>query len=75
MPRGRLELAVTALRDHFTAQQSEAMHNLMVYLENPAVIGEHPQLQEEMRGQLLQLANAEDALGCLERHEKQLTGE
>ena len=49
--------------------------NVNVYLEHPAGIGEHPQLQEEMRGQLLQLANAEDALGCLERHEKQLTGE
>jgi len=75
MPKGRRDLAFTALRDHFTAKQSEAMHNLMVYFENPAGIGEHPQLQEEMRGQLIELANAEDVLGCLDRHEVQLKGE
>lgn len=72
MPEARREIAFDALRDHYTAQQSEALHNLLVYFENPVGIGEHPQLQEEMRGQLLQLANAEDALGCLERHEKLL---
>jgi hypothetical protein len=75
MPKGRRELAYDALRDNFTAQRSEALHNLMVYFENPAGIGEHPQLQEEMRGQLEALANAEDVLECLQRHEKQLKDE
>jgi hypothetical protein len=68
------KLAYEALEKYFEAQVSEALHNLLVYFENPTGIGEHPELQEEMRTQLEKLANAEDVLGCLKRHEKLLKG-
>jgi len=71
----RRGLAYTALEDNYKAQKSEALHNLLVYFENPAGIGEHPEIQEEMRGQLEKLANAEDALMCLKGHENLLKGQ
>ena len=74
MANSRRELAYEALSDNYTAQRSEALHNLLVYFENPVGIGEHPELQEEMRGQLEKLANAEDALSCLKVHEKLFKG-
>jgi hypothetical protein len=74
MTSERRRLACQALQDNFEAQKSEALHNLLVYLENPVGIGEHPELQEEMRTQLEKLANAEDVLGCLKRHDKLLKG-
>ena len=47
----------------------------MVYFENPAGIGEHPDLQEEMRKQVEAIANAEDALETLDRHRDMLLTE
>jgi hypothetical protein len=73
-PSKRKEIAHEALRTHFLGEQQAALHNLMVYFENPAGIGEHPELQEEMRQQLEKIANAEDALETLERHKEVLLG-
>tara|TARA_R110002020_G_scaffold276042_2_gene491244 strand:- start:12171 stop:12401 length:231 start_codon:yes stop_codon:yes gene_type:complete len=74
MSSERRRIAYEALHNHFEAQASEGLHNLLVYFENPAGIGEHPELQEEMRSQLEKVANAEDVLGCLKRHSKLLRG-
>jgi hypothetical protein len=68
MSSERRKLAYTALESHYEAQQAEALHNLLVYFENPAGIGEHPELQTEMRVQLEKIAVAEDALNCLKKH-------
>ena len=74
MASERRKLAYTALENRFEAEQAEGLHNLLVYFENPAGIGEHPELQEEMRTQLLKVANAEDALNCLKKHAALLMG-
>ena len=47
----------------------------MVYFENPAGIGEHPDLLEEMQKQVEAIANAEDALEALDRHRDMLLSE
>lgn len=73
-PNKRKKLAHEALRTHFLGEQQAALHNLLVYFENPAGIGEHPELNEEMRQQLEKIANAEDALETLERHKDLLLG-
>jgi len=73
-PSKRKEIAHEALRMHLLGEQQAALHNLLVYFENPAGIGEHPELQEEMRQQLDKVANAEDALETLERHKDLLLG-
>ena len=51
-----------ALKSKFQAQKDEALATLEVYYNNPAGIGEHPQIVEEMAKQLEKLANAQDCL-------------
>jgi len=74
-PIKRKEMAFEALRNHFMADRTSALHNLMVYFENPAGIGEHPDLHEEMQKQVEVIANAEDALETLDRHRDMLLSE
>jgi predicted choloylglycine hydrolase len=49
----------------YESEISEAEATLMVYMENPVGIGEHPQLLEEMDKFVEKLANATDKLGTL----------
>jgi hypothetical protein len=52
-----------ALLSHFVAQQKKAIATIGVYFKNPAGIGEHPQLIDEMVNQTKLLA---EAIGCIE---------
>ena len=54
-----------ALKDKAESQRSSSYATLEVYFNNPAGIGEHPQVVEEMMKQLEILANAEDCLKTL----------
>tara|TARA_B000000565_G_scaffold249110_2_gene220219 strand:- start:1151 stop:1354 length:204 start_codon:yes stop_codon:yes gene_type:complete len=54
-----------ALESKYKAERDEALATLEVYFKNPAGIGEHPQIVEEMSKQLEKLANAEDCLESL----------
>ena len=58
-----------ALKSRYTAQRDEALATLGVYYSNPAGIGEHPQIVEEMAKQLEKLANAQDCLSELDKLE------
>jgi hypothetical protein len=53
-----------ALISRYESQRDEALATLEVYYNNPAGIGEHPQVIDEMSKQVETLANAED---CLEQ--------
>lgn len=53
----------TALKSHFEAERNKAIATLQVYFTNPAGIGEHPQIMDEMINQVKLL---EEANGCLE---------
>ncbi len=55
-----------ALKLRYTAQVYEAKATLEVYLTNPAGIGEHPQIIDEMSKQLEKYCNAVDALTSLQ---------
>lgn len=57
-----------ALRNKFEAEQFEALATLHIYFENPAGIGEHPQIIEEMAKQFEKLSSAEDRLVSLKTH-------
>tara|TARA_B100000676_G_C17896607_1_gene742220 strand:- start:714 stop:929 length:216 start_codon:yes stop_codon:yes gene_type:complete len=51
-----------ALLSKYKAERDEALATLEVYYNNPAGIGEHPQVVEEMSKAVEKLANAEDCL-------------
>lgn len=56
----------TALVSKYRAEKDEALATLEVYYNNPAGIGEHPQIVEEMSKQVEKLANAQDCLNELQ---------
>ena len=56
-----------ALISKYKSQRDEALATLEVYYNNPAGIGEHPQVVDEMSKQVEKLANAEDCLGELKK--------
>ena len=66
---------INALSKKYEAEIANAKANVEVYIRNPAGIGEHPDLQEEMRKKMEAVANAEDVLGALDRHRDLLLGE
>ncbi len=68
-------LAYDALTAHFDSQRKAALHDLRVYFENPAGIGEHPDLMEEMRKKLETIANADDCLNVLDQYKDVLLPE
>lgn len=65
------ELMFRALRNRFEAERDEALATLEVYFTNPAGIGEHPQIIDEMAKLINKLTSAEDNLSCLTRTYKE----
>tara|TARA_R100000808_G_scaffold25062_1_gene61121 strand:+ start:7054 stop:7257 length:204 start_codon:yes stop_codon:yes gene_type:complete len=57
-----------ALKSKYEAQRTEAYATLEVYFNNPAGIGEHPQIVEEMSKQVEKLANADDCLAAINKY-------
>ena len=57
-----------ALEAKFKSQRQTALSTLDVYFTNPAGIGEHPQIVEEMEKQLKSLSEAEDCLQTLKNN-------
>jgi hypothetical protein len=56
---------IDSLKKKYEAEIFEAEATLMIYLENAAGIGEHPQIMEEMDNYVEKLANASDKLQTL----------
>jgi|TARA_R110000824_G_scaffold280950_1_gene469229 hypothetical protein len=57
---------LTALRSHFIAKRDKAIANLNNYLNNPAGIGEHPDIVAECTKLLQDLSDADGVLNTLE---------
>ena len=57
---------ITAGRAHFVAKRDKAVANLNNYLNNPAGIGEHPDIVEECIKLLQDLSDADGVLDTLE---------
>ena len=51
-----------AVRLHYEAKAAEAEETIKVYLTNAAGIGEHPQVMEELRGQIEILTDSKDVM-------------
>jgi|TARA_R100001509_G_scaffold123218_1_gene77015 hypothetical protein len=58
-------LAYEALKHKYEAQQKDALFVYANYTNNPAGIGEHPDLLEEMDKAVQNYADAEDKLAAL----------
>jgi hypothetical protein len=59
-----------ALIKKYESQMSEAEATLIVYMENPVGIGEHPQHLGEMDNLIEQISNANDKLKTLKEFYK-----
>ena len=57
-----------ALEDQYRGNIRAARANVRVYVENPAGIGEHPDIVEAIETQVAKLAEAEDKLEAVKRH-------
>ena len=53
---------------HLSGEVAKHKANLTVYFDNPAGIGEHPDIIEAVRGELSKLAAAEEELDTLSKH-------
>lgn len=56
------EIIVNALRLKYKGVIAEAQANIEIYLENPAGIGEHPEVLAAIDSELHKLAEARDKL-------------
>ena len=59
-------LAYEALKHKYEAQKKVALFVYTNYTKNPAAIGEHPDLLEEMDKAVISWADAQDKLDALE---------
>ena len=59
-----------ALASHYQAQLQKAEATLLVYLNNPAGIGEHSDLVEAMEKELDEVARYDDQLEMLNKYFK-----
>ena len=56
---------LTAARKYYEGQATEAEVTINVYLNNSVGIGEHPQVMEELRGQIQKLTDARDNIDTI----------
>ena len=54
-----------AARKYYEGQAAEAEVTINVYLNNSVGIGEHPQVMEELRGQIQLLTDARDNIDTI----------
>ena len=59
---------IEALQKKYEAEIAFAKANIQVYLDNPAGIGEHPDLVSAVDEQMTKLAEAEDKLESLQKN-------
>ena len=59
-------MILEALRKKYESDIASARANIQVYIDNPACIGEHPDLVSAVDEQVTLLAEAEDKLSTLE---------
>ena len=59
---------IEALEKKYEAEMAEAAANITVYLQNPAGIGEHPDVVAAVDTQVARMAEAQDKLETLKEH-------
>jgi hypothetical protein len=59
---------LNAVRSHARGHIDKHKFNVEVYLNNPAGIGEHPDVFEAMEGELLEMAKYQDVLDMIDKY-------
>ena len=57
-----------AMRSHARGHIDKHKMNVEVYLNNPAGIGEHPDVFEAIEGEILEMAKYQDVLDILDKY-------
>ena len=61
-------MLLDALRKHAEGHIAKHKANVLVYLNNPAGIGEHPDIIEAMEGEILEIAKYQDVIDMIDQH-------
>lgn len=62
------ERMLEAMRSHAKGHIDKHKMNVEVYLNNPAGIGEHPDVFEAMEQEIMEIAKYQDVLDVLDQH-------
>jgi hypothetical protein len=61
-------MLLDAVRKHAEGHIAKHKANVLVYLNNPAGIGEHPDIIEAIEGELMEMAKYQDQLEMLDKY-------
>jgi hypothetical protein len=64
------DMLLSAMRNHAIGHIEKHKANVEVYLNNPAGIGEHPDVFEAMETEILEMAKYDDVLEMLDKYLK-----
>jgi len=62
------QIFINALIDKYNAEISDATAKVIVYLDHPVAIGEHPQFTEELDKLISIISNAEENIKTINKH-------
>jgi hypothetical protein len=62
------DFMINAMRSHARGHIDKHKMNVEVYLNNPAGIGEHPDVFEAIEGEILEIAKYNDVLDMLDKY-------
>ena len=61
-------MLLDALRKHAEGHIAKHKANVLVYLNNPLGVGEHPDIIETMEKEVLEIAKYQDVIDVLDKH-------
>ena len=61
-------MLLDAVRKHAEGHIAKHKANVLVYLNNPVGIGEHPDIIEAIEGELMEMAKYQDQLEILDKY-------
>ena len=62
------EVMIKAMKDHAVGHIAKHKMNVEIYLNNPAGIGEHPDVFEAMETEILEIAKYQDVLDMIDKY-------
>lgn len=62
------EIMIKAMKDHAVGHIAKHKMNVEIYLNNPAGIGEHPDVFEAMETEILEIAKYQDVIDMIDKY-------
>jgi hypothetical protein len=59
---------LSALKSKFTAEKDVSIATLLLYVQNPVAVADHPNIIEEMATLVAVIAEAEDKIAIIDRY-------